>query len=155
MSFLMPCRTKWYQKSFDINFFRVWPKICVLLPAYKDHKVLVTSKTAELVGWLMYENLRPGSTDKAEDTLCCDIWHILVTAGEQPTWHLETPTVQKICCIMLPFMVNRAVTNPHSWGRHSSVTNGKPAGHTEVCHFMCLWLMSASRPHTWKCVIFN
>ena len=23
MSFLIPCRTKWHQKSFDINFFRV------------------------------------------------------------------------------------------------------------------------------------
>ena len=34
MSFLIPCRTKCYQKSFDINFFRVWPKIWVLLPAY-------------------------------------------------------------------------------------------------------------------------
>ena len=25
MSFLIPCRTKWHQKSFDINFFRVQP----------------------------------------------------------------------------------------------------------------------------------
>ena len=33
MSFLIPCRTKWYQQSSDINFFRVWPKIWVLLPA--------------------------------------------------------------------------------------------------------------------------
>ena len=33
MWFLIPCRTKWHQKSFDINFFRVWPKIWVLLPA--------------------------------------------------------------------------------------------------------------------------